>query len=205
MLSALTLESLHLFPSGTTGGLRSGLGSVSTCRASSGRCEPAGSSGTTPFPSPRATFFTLDLDQRLRLDPSPGSSDFSTRVSAGAIRREGALALSSRHRSVKRKRNPHQNILISPRGCLLIFSCQIPFHDCGLFHFAQRAAFLRLPSALSLTGAQCGCRLGEQVVPTLARLESTTGMDTVVGEHRDCLSITHLLQRKPGRRKQEPP
>lgn len=35
--SALTLESLHLFASGSTGGLRSGPGSVSTCRASAGR------------------------------------------------------------------------------------------------------------------------------------------------------------------------
>lgn len=101
--------------------------------------------------------FTLDLDQRLRLDPSHGSSEFYTRVTDGVIRPEGAPTLPSRHHSVKRKHKPYQNILISTHGCSLILSCQILFYDCGLFLFfslSQRAAFVRLASALSLTLAQ---------------------------------------------------
>lgn len=121
--------------------------------------------------SPWPLFFTLDLDQRLRLDPSHGSSEFYTRVRDGVIRPEGAPTLSSHHRSAKRKHKPYQNILIYTHGCLLIRSCQILFYDCGLFHFAQRAAFVRLASALSLTLAQGGCRLASDwVVPTRARL-----------------------------------
>lgn len=143
------------------GGLRSGPGSVSTCRASSGLWEPAGSSGTAPFSSPRAPS-SLDLDQRLRLDPSHGSPEFYTRVTDGVIRPEGALTLPSRHHSVKRKHKPYQTIRISTHGCSLVLACQILFYDCGLFHFSpQRASFVRLASALSLTLAQWGCRLGK--------------------------------------------
>lgn len=126
---ALTLESLHLLPSGSQAAR--GLAPALCQHAVPGLSQS--SSGTTPFSSPRAPFFTLDLDQRLRPDPSHGSSEFYTRVTDGVIR------LTARGHVAA---GPRANTSHKPDSCARMLFCQ------GLFHYRGLLLWLRrlLPS-----------------------------------------------------------